>query len=81
MPVSPIYLIFFAILVFFFVLLEIDVLTFAFSRLGLSPDTGLLILFASRYFVSRRRGPPSRPLPHRPSGPGAIAPRPLPAPR
>jgi len=35
------------LLVFLFVLIQIDVLSFAFAKLGLSPETGMLLLFGS----------------------------------
>jgi uncharacterized membrane protein len=48
MPLTPLFvLVLSGLLVFLFVLIQIDVLSFAFAKLGLSPGTGILVLFGS----------------------------------
>ena len=48
MPLTPLLMFaLFGLLVFLFVLIQVDVLSFAFAKLGLSPQTGMLVLFGS----------------------------------
>ena len=48
MPLTPFFMMLLSgLLVFLFVLIQVDVLSFAFVKLGLSPSTGMLVLFGS----------------------------------
>ena len=50
MPLTPLLMLaMFGLLIFLFVLIQIDVLSFAFAKLGLSPRTGMLVLFGSLF--------------------------------